>query len=567
MFHLVVKGPDDEAEHAIELDEGEMVLLGRSPEESCLERPPECLRHALRMVPVPHATVSANHALVWINNAQMCVKDLNSRNGSTVSLPRGRILRIERESGLQLRLAEGADATTPSDEPATPKWSSERDFGAAVRTSIENWLKRLHVDAHVALVLRSVPVADLPGRLPLATGEALEVIPHQTVDMMWSQQLELLWRWVTRVNLIYESELETRSEGMILASLAIRQAHREVMEAARSKVPTLLLTGPSGSGKEQMAEAFHRNSGRNGPFVVVNCAMFNKELLRSELFGAEAGSFTGAVRRITGAVERAHGGTLFLDEIGELDADVQPMLLRFLDKYEYERLGQYGRGQRADVRLVGATNRDLRQAVRSGRFREDLWYRLSVHVVEVPPLKARWDDVMAFLERTQLDDGRSIASALAPAARDLLRAHAWEGNFRELINFSQRILRSPPPAVFDEAACRTALEKGALNPIVETVPPIHDGHRQDWAELTARAVHAFCEDRGHEPRTWDDQKEYSEKYLKPLLFFHMCGAAGQPPPGDENALGALASRAASHVGADRGTALKQLARYFERLNR
>jgi DNA-binding NtrC family response regulator len=294
--------------------------------------------------------------------------------------------------------------------------------------------------------------------------------------------------------------------------------------------------------------------------------MFSKELLRSELFGAEAGAFTGAVRRIVGAVERAQGGTLLLDELGEMPAEVQPMLLRFLDRREYDHVGQQGRVQRADVRVVAATNRDLREAARSRDFRVDLWYRLSVHVVEVPPLRARWDDIVSYLESVSVPGrSQSLFGLLSPAAIEVLRTHPWEGNFRELTNLTQRLLATLDHGTIDAAACRRSLDRGALRGTADMV--VGDGFTEaspDWSELAARAVRAFTEDRGREPRSWDDQKEWNEKYLKPLLFFHLSGMAGLPPPRDPEGMTALASRIARQVQADRGTAAKQLARYFER---
>jgi DNA-binding NtrC family response regulator len=289
-------------------------------------------------------------------------------------------------------------------------------------------------------------------------------------------------------------------------------------------------------------------------------------LLRSELFGAEAGAFTGAIRRIVGAVERAQGGTLLLDELGEMPSEVQPMLLRFLDRREYDHVGQQGRVQRADVNVVAATNKDLRESARAGTFRVDLWYRLSVHVVEVPPLRARWDDIVAYLESVSIPgSSQSLFRALSPAAVEVLRAHPWEGNFRELTNFTQRLVADAAGDKIDAATCRRSLERGALRAGSE--PAVNTGLTEalpDWSELSRRAIQAFAEDRGREPRSWDDQKEWNEKYLKPLLFYHLSGAAGLPGAHGTEAIAALASRLASRVQADRGTAAKQLTRYFER---
>jgi transcriptional regulator with PAS, ATPase and Fis domain len=358
----------------------------------------------------------------------------------------------------------------------------------------------------------------------------------------------------------------TRREGLILASPAIRTAHSDVVDAAQADTRTLLLTGPTGAGKEMLAEVFHRQARGSGPFVAVNCALFSKELLRSELFGAEPGSFTGASRRIVGAVERAQGGTLFLDEIGDLPTQLQPMLLRFLDRREYENVGQYGKVQRADVRVVAATNRDLRESTREGMFRADLWYRLSVHVVDVPPLRERWDDVVAYLKSATMGDGvSSLYDALSPAALEMLRGHPWEGNFRELVNFRERLPKSASPGSIHAAGCRHALEVGSLRPVPATAVPASRTRSAagNWVELMARAIHAFVEDHGREPESWDDQKDWNEKYLKPLIFHELSGATPARPL-DPEALSTLASRCATSVQADRGTALKQLSRYFQR---
>src|SRR5262249_22796063 len=154
-----------------------------------------------------------------------------------------------------------------------------------------------------------------------------------------------------RQNDLFVIERELRQEGIILASPVMRHVYRSVVEAAR-RGQRVLIMGPTGAGKEALARCYHKHSGRSGAFVARNCGMMSKDFLRAELFGAERGSFTGAVQRIIGAVERANAGTLFLDEIGELPADVQPMLLRFLDGGEYERLGQFGAVCHADVRIV-----------------------------------------------------------------------------------------------------------------------------------------------------------------------------------------------------------------------
>jgi DNA-binding NtrC family response regulator len=540
------------------LDSPRAVVLGRAPNASAA--PVE--GRPLESCAVAGPSVSANHALVWCEAETICVRDLGSRNGTWILLPRRETVRIG-GGEVVLQLGQSVGGIAAEGEPAEPGSTDRCDYGSAIAASIEKWLRDRGIEVRVT-VIEDLDENSRATCLPLATDEALEIVPLGTVDASWPRLLELLWRWTARQNAIYDAEEETRREGMILASKVIREAHREVVDAAKAGATTLLLTGPSGSGKEVLAEAFHRHSGRSGPFVPVNCALFTRDLLRSELFGAEVGAFTGATRRIVGAVERASGGTLFLDEIGEVAPEVQAMLLRFLDRREYERLGQPGKTRSADVRVVAATNRELREATRSGSFRADLWFRLSVHEVEVPSLRARWDDVMAYLESVRLADAScSARAALSAEALEVLRTHPWEGNFRELATFAARLPRAARNGEIDAATCRRALERGSLRP--SSPPPQPEATlRPDWAALVERSLRAFREDHGVAPGTWDDQKEWNEKYLKPLLFYHLSGASDLPVPIDEGGMSALAAKAAARVQADRGTAAKQIARYYER---
>lgn len=564
MPRVVVRGPEGRAELTLDLTNRRAVLLGRAPDPQTAKAGGEIEAPALEPVAVAKssASVSANHAVISSEGDVISVRDI-SKNGTWLSLPKYQTVRVAGpEVVLQLAPTEASEGA--GDEPAAPKWESAREYPTAVARSIEQWLRGHGVDvrAHVA----ADPTSKGPPQwhLPLATGDALDIEAVGTLDVRSSRLLEQLLRWTGKQNSTYETEEETRREGMILASPAIRTAHREVVDAARSDARALLLTGPAGAGKEMLAEVFHRHSGRSGRLVALNCSLFSKELLRAELFGAEAGAFTDAKQRIVGAVERAQGGTLFLDEIGEMTPDVQPMLLRFLDRHEYERLGQYGRAQRADVRVVAATNRDLRDAARSGAFRADLWWRLSVYVVEVPPLRSRWEDISAYLDTVRTEDGSStLREALSSEATELLRAHHWEGNFRELRNFAERLSHGAHKKPIDAAACRRVLERSSIT-MPSPAAGAFEPEPADWQGLVARAMRAFKEDHQNEPASWDDQKEWIEKYLKPLLFFHLSGAAGHPPPADGEALTSLSSKCAARVKADRGTAFKQLTRYFER---
>jgi len=216
------------------------------------------------------------------------------------------------------------------------------------------------------------------------------------------------------------------------------------LEVAAANPSTVLLLGESGTGKELAAESIHTESARrDGPFIVVDCGAIPANLLEAELFGYEAGAFTGATTARAGAFEAAIGGTLFLDEIGELALELQPKLLRAIDRHEVQRLGSSER-RTVDVRIVAATNRDLQAEVNARRFRSDLYYRLAVLVVRLPPLRERTSDIPALVDAI-LDSLGDRDSEIARSLRggellpELLR-HAWPGNVRELRNYVEACL-------------------------------------------------------------------------------------------------------------------------------
>ncbi len=223
-------------------------------------------------------------------------------------------------------------------------------------------------------------------------------------------------------------------ENLIGESLPMQRIYETVRQVAPSRA-TVLISGESGTGKELIAHAIHQISGRaKNRFVAFNCAAFSPQLIESELFGHERGAFTGAMERRIGRIEQAAGGTLFLDEIGEIDGNVQVKLLRALDPGLFERVGG-NQTIRADFRLIAASNRDLRALVSEGKFREDLYYRLNVVQIRVPPLRERKDDIPllanAFLKEISQRDGKPFRP-LAPDAMDCLLRYDWPGNVREL---------------------------------------------------------------------------------------------------------------------------------------
>lgn len=228
-------------------------------------------------------------------------------------------------------------------------------------------------------------------------------------------------------------------EGIVGDSGSLRDVIGKVRLVAPTRA-TVLIEGETGTGKELIAQAIHQNSDRaRRPFVAVHCAALAANLLESELFGHEKGAFTGAMERRVGRFEAADGGTLFLDEIGEIDASTQVKLLRFLETRGFERLGSV-KPVRVDVRLVAATNRDLEAMVRQGSFREDLFYRLNVVTLRMPPLRERPDDIPLllhhFIARFAEENGIEPIE-MDPAVMEALRKYRWPGNIRELRNFAE----------------------------------------------------------------------------------------------------------------------------------
>ena len=262
------------------------------------------------------------------------------------------------------------------------------------------------------------------------------VVPMRSVEQETIGNL-VIFREITPSERV-STELEAQSSyhGMISSDPAMVEIFNLVETVSDSDV-TVLIQGESGTGKEMLAHAIHATSRRkNKPFHVVNCAVFNENLLESELFGHCKGAFTGAVADKVGRFEQADGGTLFLDEIGELPPSLQVKLLRFLQDQTFERVGEV-QTHRVDVRIIAATNRDLGRAIEAGRFRDDLYYRLNVIPVEMPPLRKRPGDIPLLVEHfiKKLARERAVEPPnCSPEVTTALGNHSWPGNIRELQN-------------------------------------------------------------------------------------------------------------------------------------
>ncbi|MFW5453665.1 sigma-54-dependent transcriptional regulator [Thioalkalivibrio sulfidiphilus] len=290
--------------------------------------------------------------------------------------------------------------------------------------------------------------------------------------------------------------VRTPTDGMVLEDPRSRELLDLAARVAGSEV-TVMLNGESGVGKEVFARYLHKHSSRAaGPFVAVNCAAIPENMLEALLFGYERGAFTGAHESRPGKFEQAQGGTLLLDEITEMDMGLQAKLLRVLQEREVERLGAR-KALKLDVRVIATSNRDLREAVAAGRFREDLFYRLSVFPLLIPPLRERPGDILplarAFLER----HGRGIDTAdLAPCAANRLMNHSWPGNVRELDNVIQRALILRHGRQIDAACIRFEhVSPGAVEPRVNTGVDALAPPQAVNGQVAARALDASLRSR------------------------------------------------------------------------
>ncbi|MDY7226733.1 sigma-54-dependent transcriptional regulator [Hyalangium rubrum] len=289
---------------------------------------------------------------------------------------------------------------------------------------------------------------------------------------------------------------ELSRPGHLVGESPAMEALRRLIARVGPSDAAVLITGETGTGKERVARALHLASGRKGRFVAINCAAIPATLLESELFGHERGAFSGATARRPGRFEQAHGGTLFLDEIGDMPLELQAKLLRALETKEVERLGGTA-PLSVDVRILAATHQELARAVKEGRFRQDLFFRLNVMPLALPPLRERPEDILPLARAFAAEiAGPQVPLVLAPGAEVSLRAYRWPGNIRELRNFIERLnlLRGDGP--FTLTAPESA-EAAALSP-----PPTarlsfgEKGYREHVEDFERELIRVALEEGG-----------------------------------------------------------------------
>ncbi len=352
----------------------------------------------------------------------------------------GRALRRDYE----VVLAESADAAiqTLGERPVDVMLSDVRMPGMDGLGLLRE-ARRLHPDLVVIMLTAYGSVETAVEAMKVGAADFLtKPVNLDHLDITISKAVRQ--RALESENRALKSRLDSKFglENIVGSSPAMERLFDIVRQAAPTQA-TVLIEGASGTGKELVAQAIHRLSARAaGPFVAVHCAALSSSLLESELFGHEKGAFTGAVVQRKGRFEMAHGGTLFLDEISEIEPSVQVKLLRVLEERRFERVGGVDTVE-VDIRIVAATNRDLRKYVEEGKFREDLFYRLDVVEIKMPPLKERGGDIALLCNRFMKEFAEVNArpvSRIAPEAAAILQAYSWPGNVRELRNTIEKMV-------------------------------------------------------------------------------------------------------------------------------
>ena len=351
---------------------------------------------------------------------------------------------------------------------------TQQDFLAIVIGKVENWKPLTHFAEWLKRDRYHPPLVVLP--------EAFELVQqHLGFDLTALMQTDYPFRYAQVHELIRRCTLQRKNVGDVAqrsdsgptgSSQSVRRLRRMIEQVAGFDT-TVLVTGESGTGKEVVARSVHQSSlRRDKPFVAVNCGAIPSELLESELFGHEKGAFTGAITSRKGRFEMADGGTLFLDEIGDMSLPMQVKILRALQERTYERVGS-NRSVRCDVRIIAATHRNLEANIIKGTFREDLFYRLNVFPIEMPPLRDRIEDLSQLIDdiTSNLEQNGHGSVRLAPDAVSALRLYQWPGNVRELHNLIERLAVLHPRGLVQATDLPQAYRRGIPVAAVENVEP------------------------------------------------------------------------------------------------
>lgn len=541
MAKLIVRAPD--LDHAIEIpiSPGTSVLAGRSPNSAEIRArglvPPSGV---IREIVLESPRVSKNHVLVQSGpDGRMTVRDLRSRHGTKVLAAPDATLSLHGTADVELDLASCLPRKHGLSAPPEARWSSAADFAEGIRQSVQTWL-----GSAVEVTIGRAPEALEVASFALADGSELSLATNPAADthaVPMKDVVDALRRYVSEQNGLLSQE-QGHGEGFILASPAIRRAHREVADAAVRGMNVVLI-GPSGTGKEELSRCHHLHSGRGEkPFVMFRCQNMVGDFGYVDLFGVVQGGAQGVEAR-EGAVEQANHGTLVLDEVQELRPREQAHLLAFTNyvrqpdgtvkRGEYVRMGERDRKRpryASDVNLVCATLHDLDdpEVRRQAGFREDLWFRLAVRVIRVPPLKDRPEDVRAFLSSQPRTSAVKLCDALTPDALALVLRHPWPGNFRELGSFVSRLPAELEAGSVDRAACEEALHRaGGTRAPAAPVAPVGDPHAAalDWGAIDAEAKRLFERDHGAPPAPRQVDRYYQD-YLKPVMVVHASGFQG-----------------------------------------
>jgi transcriptional regulator with GAF, ATPase, and Fis domain len=391
---------------------------------------------------IPDRLMSRRHCAVQLDEGRFLLRDLSSSNGTFVNgIP------------VQERVLEHGDRIRAGDSILMFLTAASSDSSKAVDPGA--------ADDRTTRVAGLVALGRDSGALDSPDGILAEVLAG-------------------RVSL--------QAHDLVGDSEAMRLVHARIRKIAPAEC-TVLISGETGTGKEVVARAIHQNSGRaRRPFVAINCAALTEPLLESELFGHEKGAFTGAVTLKKGKFEVADGGTVFLDEVGELALGLQSKLLRVLQQHEFERVGGT-RNIKVDVRVIAATNRDLPADVAAGRFRQDLWYRLNVVSLTMPPLRARRSDIPALASHFTAKYARGRPIVLSPAVIDVLAAHDWPGNVRELENAIERaVVLGTSDQVLPEDLPESVVNRPAIDVRRDLTANYHHGVAEEKRRLILDAI-------------------------------------------------------------------------------